>query len=284
MNIIQFLYNYGHLKYPFGVEQDIPSDINKLKMSDKEVREAMRSHQSMDVNYEYFVQAYHNRSLVADGDAGPATSAVMALPRCGHPDYAEAAIGGGNWPGCHNIGNFHAASIKIMNKPPNFLDFPEVQQRVQEAYAELGLMLYFDGREPHNIELSFVNSSSGWIGLAEVVNGMSCSDNPIFCRFLSSYTGGDSTVQWTTLVKHELGHNCGLNHSRGGVMNPSIINGLPISWKEDVSYPSLEARFGGKPILTSRKMVLAWKYPDGSFEEIADIPQKTGFWPTGDQT
>jgi hypothetical protein len=51
-----------------------------------------------------------------------------------------------------------------------------------------------------------------------------------------------------TLIKHELGHNSGLGHSRGGVMNPSIINGLPVSWKNDPSESQLRKWYGGEPV------------------------------------
>jgi hypothetical protein len=47
---------------------------------------------------------------------------------------------------------------------------------------------------------------------------------------------------------HELGHNAGLDHSRGGVMNPSIVSGLAPSWAGDPSEPILNRYYGGEPI------------------------------------
>jgi hypothetical protein len=103
-----------------------------------------------------------------------------------------------------------------------------------------------------NSEMSFVSSSSGWIGLAIVGQGETCGSK-IWCKFLSTYRGGQDTAsivaQWTTLVKHELGHNCGRGHTSGGVMNPSIINGLPTDWvANDPSTNWLKGQFGGVPV------------------------------------
>ena len=47
---------------------------------------------------------------------------------------------------------------------------------------------------------------------------------------------------------HELGHNAGLQHTRGGVMSPSIVHGLPSSWKGDPSRSVLARYYGGEPI------------------------------------
>lgn len=292
--IIEFLHHYGHLSRPFGNPQDIPTDLSKLTLRDTCVKEAIRSHQAFDANYEIFSQALHHRSVDPDGDIGPATELVLDLDRCYVADYEDEsvamAVGSGNWRGCHGVGNFHSASIKVVNSPPSFLApvFEQVKERIVEAYAEVGLLLHFDGRSPVNITWEFVGRSSGWIGLAQVVNNATCNSGSIFCRYLATYRGGNSDdaiiTQWTTLGKHELGHNTGMGHTSGGVMNPSLINGLPVSWRNDTAWRLLVSRFGGERVPRTpnemRKLMLAWKYPDGRYEDVAEVPNRGGgFWP-----
>jgi hypothetical protein len=175
------------------------------------------------------------------------------------------AIGTGNWKGCWGIGNFHSAIVRVdQSKLPGFLQpvFLEVLRRVQSAYAGVGLLFRFatGGKDlltgdeignSSNTDMSFVSSSDGWIGLAIVGQNETCSSN-IWCRFLNTYRGGNSpediTTQWTTLIKHELGHNCGRGHTNGGVMNPSLVNGLPTEWgSSDPSTNWLKGQFGGVP-------------------------------------
>lgn len=182
-------------------------------------------------------------------------------------DAAKEATGRGNWRNCHGVGDYHSAVVRVQTGGvPSFLRpvFSDVLKRVQKAYAAIGLLFRFvdEGKadiftgEPWrggvNIEFSFVGSSSGWIGLAIVGNGQGCASN-IWCRYLATYRGGSSqqsiAQQWTTLIKHELGHNCGLDHSRGGVMNPSIVSGLASEWSSsDPSTRILQSWYGGEPV------------------------------------
>ena len=178
-------------------------------------------------------------------------------------DAAMPAFGSGNWKGCHGVGEFHSASISVDTSGlPEFLKpvFVEVLKNVQKAYAGVGLLFRFVragidmiSGEPFsgsiNSDMSFVSSSSGWIGLAIVGQGETCGSK-IWCKFLNTYKGGSDTTsiitQWTTLLKHELGHNCGRSHTNGGVMNPSIVNGLPTEWgTDDPSTSWLRQQFGG---------------------------------------
>lgn len=316
---IAFLYNYGHLQFPNGVEQDIPEVLTKLKPSaraefdkvkmavhksglsyrDPCVQKALLSYQVVDEQFDLIAPAVHDgKQMDVNGEMGPATEFAMNLPRCGHPDHSPPAdigmaVGRGNWPRCHGVGDYHAVSVKIANSPPSFLapHFEEVKKRVTEAYAEVGLLIHWDGRSPVNIDFSFVNRSSGWIGLAIVGQNQGCNSR-IWCRYLASYRGGSSAEsiiqQWTTLIKHELGHNTGMSHFRGGVMNPSIVNGLPTSFRGDPTFNTLTSKFGGERVPTgpednSREMWLAWKYADGKYEDITRIRTGSGDvggWPT----
>lgn len=263
-DIIDLLNATGHLALPFGEPNPYPTVPTPTHLNDPAVVAAVESYQSfMAPAIEPLIaKHYPERTSAAvriDGTVGPAMQELFDAPRCQYPDYAPAtaaAIGSGSWKSCHGIGDFHAASVRInRTNLPSFLApvFDEVLLRVQKAYDEIGLRFHFDGRSPVQTEMSFVNSSDGWIGLAIVPgSALSCSSSPIWLRLLATYKGGSTTEaiisQWTSLIKHELGHNCGLSHSSGGVMNPSIVNGLPWSWKGDPSESLLKSRFGGVPI------------------------------------
>lgn len=273
-------------------------DLAILSPEDPVVVAAMISMAKADTaRYTRHVLDKHGRTPSFDGEIGPAIQAMVSEPngRCPVPDFApppgvsfafddpymqlvvermqldavlgaSKAFGSGNWKGCHQVGQFHSASIGVdVAGLPVFLQgvFKTVLSNVQRAYAGVGLLFRFilEGRDMLsgesfsgniNSEMSFVNSSDGWIGLAIVGQGETCGSK-IWCKFLNTYKGGSDNAsiitQWTTLIKHELGHNCGRSHTNGGVMNPSIVNGLPVDWvANDPSTSWLKAQFGGVPV------------------------------------
>lgn len=269
-------------------------DLALLKPDDPVVVAAMISMAKSDMTrYTRASLNQHGRLPDYDGVIGPAIEELVTAGRCPVPDFAPPsgvsfsfddpdlqkvvermqadaampAFGSGNWKGCHNIGDFHCASIGVDESGlPGFLRpvFQQVLKNVQSAYAGVGLLFRFidvSGKDMLtgesfsgniNSDMSFVNSSSGWIGLAIVGQGENCSSK-IWCKFLNTYKGGSNDAaiiqQWTTLLKHELGHNCGRSHTNGGVMNPSIVNGLPTEWvPEDPSTSWLKGQFGGVPV------------------------------------
>lgn len=266
-------------------------DLKNLKATDPVVIQALISLSKMDqIAYTRETLKAHGRLPNFDGELGPAMESFVQIGRCPVPDYAPPlgvsfafddpdiqrvvlrmqdnaleAVGGGNWPKCHGVGNFHCSIVRIdPGGLPSFLQpvFADVLKRVQAAYSQVGLLWRFVDQgmkdilsgdslsgETVNSEMSFVNSSSGWIGLAIVGQNEGCGST-IWCKFLNTYKGGSDTTsittQWTTLIMHELGHNCGLSHSSGGVMNPSIVNNLPGLWfPNDPSTSSLKSWFGG---------------------------------------
>ena len=293
--IIEALGRYGHLNMPFGKPAGHVPQLDVLKLSDPIVTTAVQSYQEFhSQTAEPLIAKHHpqrlSAAIVPDGDVGPATRDLFALPRCGHPDYdgtqpMVAEAGQGNWRGCWGVGDFHSAIVRFTNEPPGFLQphIDEVWSRVVDAYADMGCLFIREdnGRRP-NITVEFT-VGQGWIGLAIVGQGETCGTT-IWAKFDRNYQPRNIVNEWTSLLMHELGHNSGLGHSRGGIMNPSIINGLPPTWRGDASEQLLIARFGGVPVPRDdapgeRELVQAWRYPDGRLEFLQTIPGGNGGFP-----
>jgi len=295
--LIELLNQYGHLLCPFGEPRTLSKSIEKLTMDDDIVHDAVASYQAMHATaMEPIIAAFYPKRTSAavkpDGVMGPATKALLETARCACPDYDMALpmemAGSGNWRGCNGIGDFHCAIVKITTPIPSFLQphFDLIWSQTVESYAELGLLLRRDDNAVRpQIEVSFVQPSGGWIGLAIVGNGVQCGDT-IWAQFDKNYRPASLVSDWTSLLKHEFGHNCGLQHSSGGVMNPYLMTGLPVSWIGDPSHQLLVQRFGGVRVPSAnppseRELVLCWKTGD-RFEVVTRYPNQpnTGVWPT----
>jgi len=297
----QFLFQTGHLEAPFGIPSGFNPDKDDPFGIDQKsdiYKDAVRSWKTIEQRLDPFCEARYGEASKLDDEIGPATLDAQYLLRCGAKDHdknkpsnIQTAYGSGNWKGCHDIGDFHAVNVVERQGPPAFLAplWEQVKENVIEAYAEVGLRVFFNKPDaPANTHLEFVNQSDGWIGLAIVCNNCTCSSSPIFNRYLATYRGGSTSTaiiqQWTSLVKHELGHNTGMSHTRGGVMNPSIVNGLPISWRNDPAWKMLVARFGGVPVPLDNdpetyRLVFAREYADGRLEKWKDVPKSASLFP-----
>ncbi len=256
---IKLLLRTGHLCFPFGERQEVPKETLDLPLTHSVIERALASYQDFMIEcLDPLCLTHHGRPARANGVSGPATVDLLNLPRCGCCDYGEevqAAIGTGSWKGCHDVGDFHAATVYVHEEQiPTFLQpvFEKVWDRCAAAYAEIGLKwIRTKDSDAANTDFSFVSRSNGWIGLAIVGQGESCSSE-IWCKFLATYNPDDTVGYWTELVMHELGHNASLQHSRGGIMNPSIMRGLPASWIGDPSESILKRLYGGVPIPDDR--------------------------------
>jgi hypothetical protein len=223
----------------------------------------------------------------------PAMAAMVESDRCPIPDYlpppgtecafedpnvqavvekmqkgTEEAIASGGWPNCHGAVNYHCMAIRVnpagMNPKYAHL-WKKIMQNVQKANCEIGLLMRFIGMDGKdlltgetwtsniNSELTFVQSSSGWIGLAIVGQSESCGSK-IWLKLLATYTGGNTDPvmeqQISALLLHEGGHNMGLMHTNGGIMNPSMTQGNPVGqWPpNDPSRPRLRSLYSGVPV------------------------------------
>lgn len=254
-----FLTEYGYL----------PAAHDVKSFDDLEFMAAVSKFQRFDANVAITAKQY-GHDLLEDGVLGPATLHAMSLPRCGRADddAAMPAIGQGGWRNCHGAENAHRAIVLVHpENMPSFLRpvFLDVLRRVQRAYAKIGLLFIFcESKQgplhdlltgervvPQGVNIDFIfTRGSGWIGLAIVGhNSIQQCSSKIWAKFEYRYQPSNVVNEWVTLIKHELGHNTGLRHTSGGVMNPGIINGLANDWVDsDPSTRTLKRLFGGEPV------------------------------------
>lgn len=274
-----------------------PTGLKLAALSDNTVREAFVGLSKMMVrDYAVAFAKHFQTSPTFDGRLDAAMMEVLATPRCDVLDYAPPpgvqfqfedplvqevalemqrcaalpAVGRGNWPKCHGIGEFHCVVVQVSmtNRPQWASDavMKAVWKNVQTAYAAVGQWIVYVGTDGKDLltgedrsnqhvdtKASWVRSSSGWIGLAIKTLGLGCSDE-IWQQYLGTYQGGSTDEarirQNSSLWRHEHGHNSGLDHSNGGTMNPSIVNNLPVDWTpSDPSTSILKGWYGGVPVV-----------------------------------
>lgn len=292
--IIKFLANTGHWGMPHGRTMG-PFPAGNAGVDSSHGRLAVESFQAFNSSpLEVLINEQFSQGPfpIVTGEVNAPTLQLMETARCSVPDYAltEELLGAGNWPNCWGAAGHHRAIINVKSSTiPSHITpiWPALKSLSTQAYAEQGLELVWKENltSGYNLDLSFVQPDGSWIGLATVLNKQKCGDRG-WLRLDRNYRPANLQREFLTLLKHELGHCCGMGHSNKGVMNSYIIPGLGVSWKGDPSEPLLRARFGGQPIPSippvSRQLVTAWRYPDGSYETINVIPDgdSSGPFPT----
>lgn len=239
-SLIQKLWDYGHLQNQGVTASELPL----LPLHDSRVAAAVKTFQD--------VMGAEPTGKMEDA----IQQGVFTVERCGCPDYGiEAANGSGSWPvGCWpEYPKNHAFRVKINSSGmPSKVSaqFDAIWDLVVQSYADIGIVFIRDDQAAkYNTLVTFQNLAGSTIGLAIVPQGPRCGDQ-IWARFDPTYLPGDILNQWARLIAHELGHNMGLSHSRGGIMNPSIVSGkfTRTAWRDDPSFSTLKRWFGGEPV------------------------------------
>lgn len=236
----------------------LKDELSKLTLSSKAVQTAIRSYQElMGEDFDRLSMEIHDRPGIADGVYGPATIQLLGMKRCGCPDYGpevELATGRGSWPaGCwEEYPDHHAFAIHWDKRNmPSYLVgvIDQCIERCYAAYRNIGIAFFTSpDRNRCNTRVTF-ERGQGWIGLAIVGQNQVCRDR-IWAKFDTRYKPSRLVDQWSRLLAHEFGHNMGLRHSRGGIMNPSISQGAftKTAWRGDPSESILTRWFGGEPV------------------------------------
>ena len=242
-------------------------------------RWATMSFQQADSSLDMLAIDHHQRTAVADGDAGPATKELLRarldrafLPHlrgCPVPDHkppdgvlfgeddadlaavAESMAGfeDGPYPrGClEGHEDAHAIRVDVIdsNMPRHWRDnWGWLVQKSRELWADIGVrMIYLPRGSRSEIDMSWRNGR-GWIGLAQAL-GQSCGGR----GFLYLDPGYNPRDRWRllTLLQHEEGHSCNKGHTRGGIMNPTILR-TDGNWRTDPSWPTFQLWYGGERV------------------------------------
>jgi hypothetical protein len=235
----------------------------------------VRSLQLSDANYDPLVLAFHKRLPQYDGELGPATEKLVEIPRCPLPDFAPPpnasfhyddpglqravetmqanATGSGSWPACdpYAAGLPHSFRVRIdpARIPSNWKAHQaDIFRAVVDCYAEIGAALryLFDSTSDCEIAKRFEGLAGSVIGWNEFPTPNTCNQT-INGRLDTGYDPSDWRYQ-ANLEAHETGHGVGLQHTRGHIMNPSILLIWPLSWKGGPSHSTIARYFGGEPI------------------------------------
>lgn len=272
-------YRYGHtwnLAYP-NLQNIDEGRVLQMNGSESDARDMIASFQQLDINVATLVAAFHGRLLQPDGDVGLATHDVMQMKRCAMPDYppppnaafdfgdeslndavrsyqrAAAAnlLGKGSWPNCDpqrpevhscrvNIttGGFSAHQRNLM---PEFLKMVEITE------AEVGFAVrhILDGSTSEcEKDIRSKSIPGSVIGYCYFPRPDTC-DQTIECWIDNSFNANKFVL--AELLTHEYnGHGDGLEHTNGGIMNPSIASPTKQStWIGDKHESTKRKYFGG---------------------------------------
>lgn len=275
-------YRYGHAwntARPNLLNLD-EAAVAKMDGSEADAKELIASWQLLDINVSRLVNAFHGRELEPDGDIGPASEAVMSMLRCDMPDYAppphasfhydnpelqgavesyqrfaEAKTGSGSWPvGCDpQRKDVHSVVVAIDTSNASSSQkaiMADVLRFVEETEAEIGQsvrhVINSSVSAPQH-DVKFQNIPGSVIGFAYFPQPNTCRQT-VVARIDNSFNARLPVL--AELLTHEYkGHSDGLEHTRGGIMNPSI--GSPTvrpTWKGDPHESTKRRYFGGEPL------------------------------------
>jgi hypothetical protein len=260
------------------------SRVLKMTMNDRDAKDLMLSRQLSDANFDTLVFAHHKRAPSFDGSVGPATRMLIDLPRCAMPDFPpppeasfhyddpdlQAAVesqqrffevvgatGSGSFPvpGCDpqrkNRATEHSivVNVDISNCPASTLaKIDDIIDFCRKCAAEFGLSARY--------VKAGVKGPTHWFNYGSLPGstiGYNYFPTPGTCN--QTVTGkidtgfSASTIVEAGLWVHEhQGHGCGLNHTRGGIMNPSINTINPLSWRGDPAESTIKRYWGGESV------------------------------------
>lgn len=282
LKLLQLAYRYGYFWQYEETKNVQYSDLDKLDVKHKLTNLALRSWQVADINLVPLNELVYNpsRQIIADGDVPKSgepssTRALAGLDRCGMPDhpppagvdlsfygdedfqgavesYREFATGSGGWKvGCDpQYPRSHSTRVQVNSRGASAGQkqrLEEVLQHVRKAGLQIGISNRFmiDGSGDHEKYVDFAPIPGSVIGYYYFPTPNSC--RRITGRIDSGYAPG-TELEANLHLHEECGHGDGLPHTRGGVMNPSILRVWPLTWIGDPSHGLLRRLYGGEPV------------------------------------
>lgn len=252
------------------------ASVETMDGTESDAKLLIASLQESDSNMFTLADFIHHRPLIVDGEIGPATQALVELKRCPLPDFApppgasfhyddpelqravetmqeNALAGSGSWLNCDpEHPEYHSIRVRIdpNRMPANTRAYRDkIVEACVKASAEMGLAkrYIFDATSDCEMQKRFESLSGSVIGWNEFPQPNTCNQT-INGRFDTGYDPSDWRLT-ANLWEHEEGHGLGLQHTRGHIMNPSILLVWPLSWKGGPSEASMRRYFGGVPII-----------------------------------
>lgn len=254
--------------------------IRKMNGTESDARLLVRASKLADVNFDLLHLDEHKRLPDYDEDLGIATERLLGLPRCPIPDFPppphasfdygipdlNAAVesyrdfanyvgGSGSWPkGCDpDWPNVHSVVTFFDDRNASSSQkgvLTEALKYTEDCEAEIGQHLRHvrppdTYAKPHH-HVTFGPIPGSVIGYNYFPRPDTCNQT---VQGKIDSTFGASAITLANLLTHEYkGHGDGLEHTRGGIMNPSIITINPLSWLGDPSQARKFRFFGGVPI------------------------------------
>lgn len=281
-----YAYRYGHHYNPdFPSLANLDRGrLAAMDGSERDAKDLITSWQSFDAAVDTIAASWGQKTLERE-QVGPVSAFVQdGVRRCGMMDFAppEGAVidfgdsaldraaesyrlwkaekrvaeatGTGSWPvpGCDPDAPSGVHSIRVRINPSGapagvaaYMTTALVS--VVKAYAEIGLLVRYIIGASGDCEIAKIFSSlrGSTIGMNEFPRPNTCQQT--IKGWLDTGYSPKERV-WAGLELHETGHGVGEEHTRGGPMNPSILD-LPVTWIGTPSYASLARSFGGQPII-----------------------------------
>ncbi len=264
--LLEHAWTYGHFDNPLypDTHNVKKKDLKKLTIKDEVGRQAIASVQCSDCNIETFCDLHHGRALSknddgrADGDPAQATFDLINLRRCKIPDFIRLNsrkdtfgllnAGSGGWNDCDPKSSAeHSVRVKLDERNASttwkgYLN--EVKRYAIAISADMGLdarFLSWDTDEDWESSCIFKFIRGGVIGFY-YLPGSGCRRIP---QGALDTSYNPDVIMAAILLIHEIfGHGVGLQHTNGGIMNPSIRR-VKISWRGDPSERAMRNKYGG---------------------------------------
>ena len=267
-----FAFRHGHSHNPKrpNLKNLDKGRVQKMNGSEQDALDLFASWQEKDANVDLLVAYREGRSLILDGKVGAASETVMAFRRCPLPDYmpgpgdafdfddptvndivakaveskeAAKALKGPYWRACdpQRPDDTHSVviGIDIRSAPSVFIANQSAILGARIACAaEIGVHVRFvinpssmDGLQQYQV---YRNIPGGVIGMNYFPSSNSCGK--ISNGSMDSTYNPSNWILHAILGTHESeGHGFGFDHTRGGIMNPSILL-VKHSWVGDAAW------------------------------------------------